>query len=64
MSDNLITIFFDDIIIDEDQYNAILFDLGPISGNVWIPRSLIEQLDEGSNEVEMPEWFALKEGLI
>lgn len=37
-------------IIDEDE--------------VWIPNSLIKEIWEQDNEVEVPRWFAEKEELI
>lgn len=62
MSNPLATIYFDKVIVDRDDLGAILFQID--KEEIWIPRSLIDQLDEGSNEVEIPEWFALKEELI
>ncbi len=64
MSSPLITVYFDKVVIDEDYYNALLLDFGSDEGNVWIPRSLIHQLDETKGEMEIPVWFAEKEGLI
>jgi type II secretory pathway component GspD/PulD (secretin) len=62
MSNPLATIYFDKVIVDRDDLGAILFRID--KEEIWIPRSLIEQLDEGNNEVEIPEWFAIKEELV
>ena len=51
---------------------AILVDIGLEDKNFWIPKSLaqwedglIEDLGEGESfDLEIPEWFATKEGII
>jgi hypothetical protein len=50
---------YTEIIHETD--GAILFSID--GDEVWIPRSLLE-LDESTHTVTVPEWFALKEGLI
>lgn len=60
MSNELVTVYFDDVIIDRGHLGAILFRIN--EQEVWIPRSLIK--DRGKNQLGIPEWFAFKEELI
>jgi len=57
----LVTLDYDDIKIDNERYEAILFVFG--DAEIWLPRCLLE-LDVDAETVEVPEWLALKEGLI
>ena len=58
--DNLVTIDYDEIVTDTDD--AILIRVG--LEDIWIPRSQISNHDEVANEMDIPEWLALNEGLI
>lgn len=44
--------------------NAVLMDIE--GEEVWVPKSIMEEWpdvdDEG--EIELPEWFAIQEGLV
>lgn len=44
--------------------NAVLLDIE--GEEVWVPKSIMEEWpdvdDEG--EIELPEWFAIQEGLV
>ena len=42
---------------------AALFDVG-LDEDVWIPLSLIYEYNSENGVVRIPEWFALKKGLI
>ena len=41
---------------------AILFEFG--DREVWIPKSLILDVDEGTNVLELPRWKAEEEELL
>lgn len=56
----MVTIDFRSVIRDRDSDAAILFDIE--GEEIWIPRSLIDEQDSGS--VDVPKWFARKEGLL
>jgi len=60
--DNQVVICFDEIVVNRDDLGAVLFRMD--NQEIWIPRSLIGWLDEEDNEVEVPEWFAIKEELV
>jgi hypothetical protein len=65
--DRSVMVEFDDIVLDREDKNAILFRLG--DREVWIPRSQILEVDYclaeyGLIKVYIPEWLAIKEGLI
>ena len=65
--DRSVMVEFDDIVLDREDKNAILFRLG--DREVWIPRSQILEVDyclaeQGVIKVYIPEWLAIKEGLI
>ncbi len=49
----------DGIVLDEDQYRAILFKIA--DEDVWIPRSVIVEFDE--NSVTVPRWKAQELGV-
>lgn len=53
-SDEPVDISHDGVILDEDQYQAILFKIE--DKDVWIPRSLIVEFDGDS--VTVPQWKA------
>ena len=66
MSGELTTI---DVTILHETDGAILVE-SPFGSEIWIPKSLIENeegesfIKDSSMELEVPEWFATKEGLI
>lgn len=43
---------------------AVLFDIE--GEEVWVPKSLMEDWpdEDDEGEIEIPEWFAIKEGLV
>lgn len=64
--DEWVTFEYDDVITDTEL--AVLFDCGD-EEPVWIPRSVLENdwySDPGCGpgEVEIPLWFAEKNGLV
>ena len=54
----IVTIDHDGLVYETDD--AKLFEID--DEKVWIPKSLIS--DEDDESVDVPEWFAEKEGLI
>lgn len=46
--------------IQRETPGAILYDFG--TDDAWIPRSLLTEID--NNTIAVPEWFAIKEGLV
>ena len=59
---DLVTIDYDDIVLDRDDLGAVLFRID--DDEVWVPRSKIQMRDEEDKTFEVPEWFAFKEELI
>ena len=57
----LADIDYDQIILDDDKYKAVLFEIG--GKEVWLPRSLIE-IDLDSKQVTMPERLAIDKELV
>ena len=55
-------IAYEKVVRDEPSDDAILFKIE--GWNYWIPRSLVEEIDEESKIVVIPEWFAVKEELV
>ena len=52
---------FDDLVDETDLACCLAFS---DEHEVWVPKSIILELDEEDGEVEVPQWFAYKEGLI
>ena len=52
------------VITLRQSANAVLLDIE--GEEIWVPKSLMEEWpdvdDEG--EIELPEWFAIQEGLV
>ena len=59
--DNIVMIPYDDILQDTGDGGATLFVMG--DDEVWIPNS-ISHRDIEWGQVGIPEWFAIKEGLV
>lgn len=57
--DDLVILDFDEI--EGESEEAMKFTM---PGPVWIPKSLIRDLDEDTKEVTVPVWFATKAGLV
>jgi len=55
-----VTVHFDDWKHETEKAN--LFVIGDIE--VWIPKSVIEDVDEKKGEIVVAEWWASKEGLV
>lgn len=60
-SNELVILDFDDIICSTEK--ALLLQIDD-EIEVWVPCSLIRDLDTDDKEVTVPEWFANKAGLI
>jgi hypothetical protein len=57
----LVDIAYDQIILDDDKYKAVLFDFG--GKEVWLPRSQIE-INTDHREVTMPERLAIEKEIV
>ena len=57
-----VVIDYDEIELDREDLNAILFEIEERS--VWIPRSLILNHDEDERTITVPEWFAIDKELV
>lgn len=57
-----VDLFFDDIILDDDSKDAVLFDIA--EKNQWIPRSCIGETNYDDNTVSVREWFAIEHELV
>jgi len=59
-----VLIDYDTVLVDTGAGGASLFKIDV--REVWIPNSLVEEVykSEASCQVEIPVWFAKKEGLI
>jgi hypothetical protein len=57
----LADIDYDEILLDDPQYKAILFKIG--DDEVWIPRQYAE-VDAGEKVVTIPEWLAIQKELV
>jgi hypothetical protein len=57
----LVDVRYDEIILDDDRYKAILFDFG--GKEVWLPRSQIE-VDTDHKEVTLPERLAVEKEIV
>ena len=57
-----VTIVYDEKLVNTGEGGATLFLMDGVE--VWVPNSLISDLEQGNNEVEIPLWFAEKEGLV
>lgn len=55
-----VTVVYDEKLADTGEGGAILFLMD--DREIWIPNSLI--MDECSNGIEIPLWFAEKEELV
>jgi len=53
---------YDEILQDTGEGGATLFQMD--DEEVWVPNSLITDFDEDVYSVEIPVWFAEKEGLV
>ena len=53
---------YDEILQDTGDGGATLFEID--EKEVWVPNSLVEEIWESDNQVEVPLWFAEKEGLV
>ncbi len=63
--EELVVLDYDEIVADTER--AILFRMGEeedLSSSVWIPKSVIREMDEEAKEVTVVEWFANRAGLI
>ena len=58
--DETTLIDFDEI--KHDTGRATLFDID--GDDIWIPNSLIVDIWDHDHQVEIPVWFAEKEGLV
>ena len=58
----MVLIDYDYIVVDRPDLDAVLFNI--MGSEVWIPRSLIEDIWEEDGQVEISLWFAEKEGLV
>jgi len=58
--ESCVTVYFDEVVVDRDSLDATLFRMG--NRELWVPKSLI--IDQEKNSIEVPEWFAIKEGLV
>lgn len=54
---------YDEIVRDNDADQAILIRVDEET-TIWIPRSYIFEHDVERHTMTIPEWLALKEGLI
>lgn len=61
-NDEPVEIVYDVLLNDGTGLEAIL--IGFDDEELWIPKSLISEHDEKQCSLELPEWFALKHGLI
>ncbi len=52
---------YDQIILDDDNYKAVLFAIN--GKEVWLARSLIE-VDKDDKIVTMPEWLAIEKEIV
>jgi hypothetical protein len=60
MSDEMVEIFFEEL--EHETVDAWLIVTAD-GDKVWLPKSQCE-LDENDSSVEVPEWLAIKEGLV
>ena len=58
----MVMVAYDSIIRNTGEGGATLFEID--GEEKWIPNSLIEEVWEKAQEVEIPRWFAEKEELI
>ncbi len=56
-----VLIDYDHILVDQDKFGAILFEID--EREIWIPRSLVEDIWEEDRRMEIPLWFAVKKEL-
>lgn len=64
-SKELVILDYDEIIKETEK--ASLFRIGEEEdpdSRFWIPKSLIRDLDEEKREITIPEWIAIKLGLV
>jgi hypothetical protein len=60
--EGLVSVSFEAIKLDREDLRAVLFDIEGY--DVWIPRSLIHHINETDMTIEVPSWFAYREGLL
>ena len=56
------TIPHDGLVRETDLAKGYRVSDDPAEDLMWIPKSLIE--DEGDDYVDVPEWWAIREGLV
>jgi hypothetical protein len=60
MNRDMVTLEFDDLKAETDKAYLVEID----GDEYWIPKSQVEDIDEGAMVIEMTEWIALEKGLI
>ena len=58
----LIELAYEDLLRNEEAEGALLFRIEGLDR--WIPRTLLYEWDEDASTIAVPEWFAVKEGLV
>jgi len=61
MSDKVVELIYDDILIDRPHLQAIQYKFG--DEKVWIPRSQIKNEDLVKQTLVLPEWLIISKGL-
>lgn len=62
--DEYVDVPFDFILVDNPTKAAVLFELVEGEDPVWIPRSVLGDVDPRGKTAEVKTWWAEKEGLV